>query len=101
MSFDKYTVIFKFFTDLSIYIIGESNDNELIYAQVLEVLVNCLTILLTVVERKKIVENMSNFLIICDELIENGLVLTLNQEDILSQIYKKQREAFSITSVYT
>ncbi len=63
-------------------------------------LVNCLTILLTTVERKKVVEHMSNFLIICDELIEDGIVLTLNQEDILSQIYKKQRDSFSLTSVY-
>jgi len=35
------------------------------------------------IERKKIVENMSNFLILCDELIDNGIIQTLDSEELL------------------
>jgi coatomer subunit zeta len=95
LNIEKYVGVFRFYLDLSIYIIGNSNDNELVYATALDTIHNCLEpVFKEGIERKHIMDNMSSFLIIIDELIDNGVITTLSTEDILSQVATKNKSYF-------
>ena len=77
MNVDDYVAIFRCYTDMTIYVIGDAkNDNELILATVLNTIHDCFdTIFKHNVERKSLINIMTGVILVIDELIDQGIIM--------------------------
>ena len=71
MIVDNYVAVFRCYSDMTIYILGMIEDNELILGQVLECVHECFdSIFKHSIERKALINNMSGVILVIDELID-------------------------------
>lgn len=71
MVVDSYTAVFRCYSDMSIYILGLCDDNELILGQVLDCVHECFDkIFKGQFERKSLIANMSGVILVIDEVID-------------------------------
>ena len=96
LNIDQYVVVFRSYMDICIFLVGGVNDNELVFAEAMDTLNLCLeTVYKEGVERKNIIQTMTVFLLIIDEVIDNGIIQTLNYEDVLGEIEIKAPSALN------
>ena len=95
MTVDNYVAIFRMYSDFSIFIIGHSDDNELILGMVLDCIHECFDrIFRHNIERKSLINNMSGVILVIDELFDQGIVMHLDPNVILARI-KTQKSSSS------
>ena len=71
MTVDNYVAIFRQYSDMTIFIIGHSEDNELILGLVLDCVHDCFDkIFRHNIERKSLINNMSGVILVIDELLD-------------------------------
>ncbi len=71
MTVENYVAIFRCYTDMTIYILGEKDDNELILAMVLDTVHECFDkVFKHSIERKSLISNMTAVILVIDELID-------------------------------
>ena len=96
MTVDNYVAIFRSYSDMSIFIIGHSEDNELILAQLLDCMHECFDrIFRKGIERKSLIDNMSGVILIVDELLDQGVIMHLDPSTIIARINTKSKSSSS------
>ena len=76
MIIDSYVAVFRCYSDINIYILGSSDDNELVLGQALDCVHECLEkIFKHGIERRSLIANMSGVILIIDELIDQGILM--------------------------
>ena len=91
MTVDNYVAIFRCYTDMTIYILGEQDDNEMVLSQVLESIHECFDkVFKHNIERKSLINNMTAVILVIDELIDQGIIMTTDHQVILKRINIKQ-----------
>ena len=71
MTVENYVAIFRCYTDMTIYILGDKEDNELVLAMVLDAVHECFDkIFKHNIERKSLINNMTAVILVIDELID-------------------------------
>ena len=76
MTVDSYVAIFRSYQDMSIFMIGDKEDNEIILGQVLDCIHECFDrIFKHSIERKSMINNMSGVILVIDELIDQGIIM--------------------------
>lgn len=90
MTVDNYVAIFRCYSDMTIFIIGHIDDNELILGQLLDCMHECFDrIFRKGIERKSLIDNMSGVILVIDELLDQGIVMHLEPSTILARIDTK------------
>jgi hypothetical protein len=74
------------------FVIGGTNDNELIISEVLNTLHECFDSIFTTrgINRKNLTDNMLPVTMIFDELIDDGIIMTTETDVILDRINEKK-----------
>ena len=76
MTIDNYTAIFRCYVDMTIYLLGDRDDNEMVLAMVLDTIHDCFdTVFKRNIERKSLINNMTAVILVIDELIDSGIVM--------------------------
>lgn len=71
MTVENYVAIFRCYTDMTIYLLGDKDDNELVLAQVLDCVHDCWDkIFKHSIERKSLINNMTAVILVIDELVD-------------------------------
>ena len=92
MTVDNYVAIFRSYSDMTFFIIGHAEDNELILGMVLDCLHACFDrIFRKGIERRYLIENMSPVILVIDELLDQGVVMNLDPNTVLGRIDTKNR----------
>ena len=87
MLVDNYVAIFRCYSDMTFFVIGHSEDNELILGQALDCIHDCFDrIFRKGIERRALIENMSAVILVIDELIDQGIIMHLDPSTILARI---------------
>ena len=87
MTVENYVAIFRCYVDMSIYILGEKDDNEIILAMVLDTVHECFDkVFKHSIERKSLINNMTAVILVIDELIDQGIVMATDSQTILKRI---------------
>jgi hypothetical protein len=87
---DVYTAIFRLWGDLGIYIIGGPDENEMMLATLLESFAEALEILYkNEVEVRNIIENFDFLMLAIDEMIDNGIIVTMDCNTIVERVFMK------------
>jgi len=87
---DDYAAVYKSSGDLTFYAIGHKDENELLLLQVLNVFRESMDILLrNQVEKKTMLENLDYVLLTMDELVDNGIILEWDVDEIVKRVSLK------------
>lgn len=87
---ESYTAVFKVFTDVTLYILGDDSENELLLQSLLDTLSEALDILYHgEFEKKNIVESLELLMLAIDEMFEGGMVLCHDFQTIIEKVLMK------------
>ncbi|XP_034046902.1 coatomer subunit zeta-1-like [Thalassophryne amazonica] len=85
------TIVYKSSIDLFFYVVGSAQENELMLMSVLNCLFDSLNqILRKNVERKCLLDNMEGVFLIVDEIIDGGVILESDPQQVLQKVNYKQ-----------
>jgi hypothetical protein len=94
MTVENYVAIFRVYVDMTIYILGDKEDNELVLAMVLDTVHECFDkVFKHSIERKSLISNMTAVILVIDELIDQGIIMTTDSQTILKRINIKSSSA--------
>jgi hypothetical protein len=94
MTVENYVAIFRCYADMTIYLLGEKEDNELVLAGVLDTVHDCFDrVFRHSIERKSLINNMTAVILVIDELIDQGIVMATDPHTILKRINLKPQAA--------
>jgi len=84
---DDLTIIYKSNVDLFFYIIGDASENELILSNLLVTFYEAVSAVLQKnVEKRCLLANLHNILLLVDEMVDNGIVMDTDCGSIISKI---------------
>ncbi|XP_034047275.1 coatomer subunit zeta-1-like [Thalassophryne amazonica] len=87
------TIVYKSSIDLFFYVVGSAQENELMLMSVLNCLFDSLNqILRKNVERKCLLDNMEGVFLIVDEIIDGGVILESDPQQVLQKVNYKADE---------
>lgn len=82
--FEQLTIVFRSNVDLMFFVVGSSDENELILSQVLECFYECVSDVLSKnVERSEFLCEYSQILMLIDNMIDNGVIMELDADEVL------------------
>ncbi|XP_063729398.1 coatomer subunit zeta-1-like [Symsagittifera roscoffensis] len=82
---DNNTIVYRSTVDVFFYVIGSSDENELILSNVLNCLYDSVGAIMKIVERSSIMSNLSSVIQIIDEICDSGIVLECDHTLVLSR----------------
>ena len=87
MTIENYVALFRCYTDMTIYILGDKDDNELVLAMVLDTVHECFDkVFKHAIERKSLISNMTAVILVIDELVDQGIIMATDTQTILKRI---------------
>ena len=90
---DALTIVFKAKIDLYFYVIGSNNENEIILMSVLNCLFDSINeILRKNVEKKILLDNLENCMLVVDEICDDGIILEIDSSQIVQRVCFKQED---------
>ncbi|GMH36553.1 hypothetical protein BSKO_04421 [Bryopsis sp. KO-2023] len=92
--FDNVVVIYKTLGDLTFYITGDENENELVLFSVLHAFYETINLLLRgAVEKKTALENLDQVLVAIDEIVDGGLILETDPQVVASRVSMRSADS--------
>lgn len=84
---EDLTIIYKSNVDLFFYIIGDTTENELILSNLLNTFYDSVSAVLAKnVEKRCLLANLHNILLLVDEMVDNGIVMDIDSSSIVGKI---------------
>ncbi|XP_077171359.1 coatomer subunit zeta-2 isoform X2 [Paroedura picta] len=81
------TIVYKSSIDLFLYVVGSSQENELMLMSVLSCLFESLSHLLRKnVEKRTLLENMDGVLLVVDEIVDGGVILECDPQQVVQNM---------------
>ena len=83
---DHQIAFFRVYDDISIFVVSNEDDNELVISEVLDTLHEWFDEAFAhIIDRENLTNNMTAVILIIDELIDNGIIMTLESATILER----------------
>lgn len=98
VTFDGYTTVFKTRQDVTYYIVGAEDENELILLTALNTMRDTLDILLSSdssdaqIDQQRLLENLDFLLLVIDELVDGGILLETDPQVLAERVALKGPE---------
>uniref|UniRef100_A0A3Q3G7Q9 Coatomer subunit zeta n=1 Tax=Labrus bergylta TaxID=56723 RepID=A0A3Q3G7Q9_9LABR len=87
------TIVYKSSIDLFFYVVGSSQENELMLMSVLNCIFESLSqILKKNVERRCLLDNMEGVFLVVDEIIDGGVILESDPQQVLQKVNYRVRK---------
>ena len=84
---DHQIAFFRVYDDISVYVISNEDDNELVISEVLDTLHEWFDeVFAHIIDRESLTNNMTAVILSIDELIDNGIIMSLDSQTILERI---------------
>jgi len=84
---DGFTVVYKGNVDLFFYVVGSTQENELMLMSVLNCLYDAVNFLLRKnVEKRILLRNIDSVFLIVDEIVDGGVIMQVDGQTVLDQI---------------
>ncbi|XP_029206794.1 coatomer subunit zeta-1-like [Acropora muricata] len=84
---DGLTCVYRSNVDLFFYVMGSSNENELILVSVLNAFYDAISLLLRKnVEKRALMDNLDGVMSIVDEIVDGGVILEAEASSIIQKV---------------
>uniref|UniRef100_A0A3B5BKF9 Coatomer subunit zeta n=1 Tax=Stegastes partitus TaxID=144197 RepID=A0A3B5BKF9_9TELE len=94
------TIVYKSSIDLFFYVVGSAQENELMLMSVLNCMFESLShILRKNVERRCLLDNMEGVFLVVDEIIDGGVILESDPQQVLQKVNYRVRRLDVIPTV--
>ncbi|KAI9297374.1 coatomer protein [Neoconidiobolus thromboides FSU 785] len=91
--YDGNVVLFRYFPDIIVYVVGDAEENELLLNSVLEAFSDSVaSILRAPLEKRSIIENIDCIALVLDEIIDDGIILEVDTEKITFRVSKRSND---------
>ncbi|XP_056672828.1 coatomer subunit zeta-2 isoform X2 [Monodelphis domestica] len=85
--FGGMTIVYKSSIDLFLYVVGSSQENELMLMSVLTCLFDSLNhVLRRNIEKRSLVENMDGAFLVVDEIVDGGVILENDPQQVIQKV---------------
>eukprot|EP00668_Euglena_longa_P002980 GGOE01003478.1.p1 GENE.GGOE01003478.1~~GGOE01003478.1.p1 ORF type:complete len:207 (-),score=23.62 GGOE01003478.1:276-896(-) len=85
--FEDHLVVYRSEEDTSLFLVGSSEENEVVLLQVLTSFWDALNQLLrNNCEKKTLLENFELLILVADEMIDDGIILEINPQNIFNEV---------------
>ena len=99
VTFDGYTAVYKTRSDITYYVVGSEDENELILLTVLSSLRDTLDILLSgdspdgaQIDQQRLLENLDYLLLVIDEIVDGGIIFETDPQVLAERVALKDPE---------
>lgn len=93
VAINNYTVVFRSNVDLFFYVFGDSRENELMLLSVLNAMYESISMILRKnVEKRALFDHMDSILLICDEIVDRGILLECDPNNIVNRVHVKTED---------
>uniref|UniRef100_A0A8C4QES5 Coatomer subunit zeta n=1 Tax=Eptatretus burgeri TaxID=7764 RepID=A0A8C4QES5_EPTBU len=90
---DGFTIVYKCSVDLYFYVVGSSQENELMLMAVLNCLFDSLSQMLRKnVEKRTMLDNMAGVFLAVDEIVDGGVILESDPQEVTQRVGLKVEE---------
>lgn len=84
---DNLTIVYRSQVDLFFYVVGSTNENEIILVSVLNCLFDSISqVFRRNMERKYLMENMDLVLLTIDEICDNGILMEMDSSQVANRV---------------
>lgn len=91
--YKKHVAVYKFCADACFYVVGADTENELVLLKVLDALEESMQLLFrNQVDRATLEENLDLLLLSIDEIIDDGVILETEPQQIVARVAMKGAE---------
>eukprot|EP00357_Protocruzia_adherens_P023359 CAMPEP_0114984964 /NCGR_PEP_ID=MMETSP0216-20121206/7584_1 /TAXON_ID=223996 /ORGANISM="Protocruzia adherens, Strain Boccale" /LENGTH=189 /DNA_ID=CAMNT_0002347189 /DNA_START=25 /DNA_END=594 /DNA_ORIENTATION=- len=91
MTANNFVVVFKNFGDFILFVVGDQNENELILSNVCDCVVEAVEIITKRRnEKRRLLEKLDLLMLLIDEMLDNGVILSMDANDIVGRIKMKE-----------
>lgn len=91
---DKQIAVYKLLGDVTVYVLGSHDDNELILVAALDAMTEALDILLHGhLSKRSLLENFDYVLLTIDETVDKGVLLETDSQAIATRVSMSDRPA--------
>lgn len=88
---DSVTVIFKVINNVSVYVLGNIDENEILLASFLDCLVESLEMVYrSEIDRNRIIEDLDLLMLTIDEMIEEGNILAFDPVTVAERVTMRE-----------
>ena len=88
---DSLTVVLKMINNITVYVLGNNDENEIMMATLLDSFVEALEIIYrTEIDRTRIVEELDLLMLAIDEMIEEGHILTFDSASLAERVLMRE-----------
>ncbi|KAJ3099779.1 hypothetical protein HDU97_002757 [Phlyctochytrium planicorne] len=87
--FDGHVIVYRNSVDTFLYLVGGSDENEIMLSSCLQNFHDALSILLGQVEKRTLLENGDLVMLALDETIDDGIILESEASQIAARVTKK------------
>lgn len=89
----KFTVLYLLINDVSIYIVGDEGDNEIILHEIMQTVQQCLeSVTNNQIGRKQLLEKLDSIYLILDEIADSGIIMETNPNVIINRLYMHESD---------
>jgi hypothetical protein len=85
-SLDGFTILYRSMADVTFYILGVSEENEMILAAILDTLCDTLSLTLKSVDKRTILESYENVCLAVDEILDGGILLQVDANEVAPRV---------------
>ncbi|KAI4840056.1 coatomer subunit zeta [Plasmodium brasilianum] len=85
---NKYIILYLSINDVSIYIVGDENDNEIILNEIIQTVEQSLNnITNNQIGKKQLIDKLDSVYLILDEIADSGIIMETNSDVIINRLY--------------
>ncbi|CAA9986957.1 coatomer subunit zeta, putative [Plasmodium knowlesi strain H] len=90
---NKFTILYLLINDVSIYIVGEESDNEIILHEIMQTVQQCLdNVTNNQIGKKQLLDKLDSIYLILDEIADSGIIMETNPNVIINRLYMHESD---------
>mmetsp|Transcript_74994 Transcript_74994/g.87070 ORF Transcript_74994/g.87070 Transcript_74994/m.87070 type:complete len:204 (+) Transcript_74994:43-654(+) len=96
-TYGQFNVVFKNLGDILFFVLGDPEENELVLTQLLSTFYEAMNYFTkNQTNKKAIMDNFDNVMLIIDELVDEGIIMTLDSVTVIARVTMKDTEFINI-----
>ncbi|EUD66954.1 hypothetical protein C922_02538 [Plasmodium inui San Antonio 1] len=90
---NKYTILYLLINDVSLYIVGDEGDNEIILHEIMQTVQQCLeNVTNNQIGKKQLLDKLDSIYLILDEIADSGIIMETNPNVIINRLYMQESD---------